>query len=544
MLTYIVEMKLNGSTWTDVSDDVILPLYCSSGMVDNSPTTRVADVGRCTFSLRNGQNNTAGLLGYYSPGHANCRAGFEAGTQIRVRFNRDGNISTKWYGRIAPDGIVVDWNVHGERRTTVTAYDWMYQATMHRLYLPEYTTNKRADEVIPLIIANMPIAPANTSYSIGQDTFPFVFDTVRYNTTAMAEFQKLAVSEFGYIYLRHGGGYDETLVFEDRLYRNNVTATTIVPIAKSMLDFFVNEDGDYFVNEDGDKFLVSESRNISLDNSMIEFEYDYGGNLANRVEIVTYPRKVDTSPVILFALRSRMKLDPGESVAAYRVTYRDPDGGARKVAGKDMVSPVADTDYWMDSVRDSDSKDLTADLALSVTYGTEGAEYSLENTGATAGYVYFQARGYGIYAYDPVSKIYEDTASIAKHGTHELRIDLSYQNDPRNSELFGQIILAHLSTPIQSGRTTTYLTSSDDLAMLFTKMDIGGKIAVAEDQTAVDSDYFINGWEFTVLEEGLSPIYGNLVKYTISTKRASDDTYLFAKWDTLGGWDTEYGWDL
>lgn len=545
MLNTHIEATFDGTTWTDITNDVLAPIYFSSGMTGNSVTDRVADVGRCTFQLNNSITNSAHLAGYYSPGHANCRQGFASGLIIRVRIVYQGIYNTKWYGRIAPDGISVDPNTYGPRRTSVIAYDWMYQATAHTLYLTEYTTNKRMDEIIPLVVANMPIAPLSTSYAVGQDTFPSVFDTVRYNTTAMAEFQKVALSELGYIYLNHNSTSDEILVSEDRLFRNNVTSSTLVPIESALLETLINENGEELVNEDGEALLISEVRNISLDNAMVGIEVTHGANLANRIEVITYPKKIDSAATtVLFTLQSRIKIEAGATISGYRVVYRDPTGGAQKVAGKDMVTPVANTDYWMDSVSGSDAKDLTANLAITVTYGTEGAEYSFTNNGASTGYIYLQARGKGIYIYDPVSKIYQDTTSINQHGTHSLSVDLKYQNDPRMAEVSGQLLLSHHANPRSTAKSATFYTSNEDLATVFNKIDVGSKITIKESQTGINGDYFVNGWEAEVVAGGRNETTGNLIQYRLFLKRSAEDTYFFAKWDTLGTWDSKYGWDL
>jgi len=100
-----VEMKLDGINWTDVSEDVIAPIAFNGGILDNSPLSRVAGTGKCTFSLNNSISNSGGLAGYYSPGHANCRSGFAAGLQVRIRITYDNATYKKFQGKIPPQGI-------------------------------------------------------------------------------------------------------------------------------------------------------------------------------------------------------------------------------------------------------------------------------------------------------------------------------------------------------------------------------------------------------------------------------------------------------
>lgn len=539
-----IEAKLDGSNWTDISADVIAPVTCSSGIFGNAPTDRVASIGQCTFQLKNSAANSAGLNGYYTPGHTNCRTGFDVGLLIRVTFTFDYNTVTKWYGRIAPDGIIVDPWDKSSRRTTVTAYDWMYQAEAHTLYLPSYTTNKRMDEVLPLIVANMPIAPLANSYATGQDTFSSVFDTVRYNTTAMAEMNKLAMSEPGFIYLRHDDTSDETLVSEDRYYRNEITTISTIPSPSSSCGHILQESGDALLQEGGDYLLLSELETITLENKMVGLEYSYGANLYNRIEVATNPKKVDAAATtVLWTLQKRIEIAAGETLTGIRSVYRDPTGGAKKVAGINMVTPVKDTDYWMDSVENSDAKDLSDDLTVTVTYGTEGAEYTLVNGGASTGYVYLQARGKGVYIYDVVNRIYEDSTSINKHGTLTLNLDMKYQDDPVVSDGYGNVYLNTYKNPTACARTVTFLTSSDELRSVFLIGDCGKKITVTESQTGIDENYFINGWEFEIMDKSYNTGNGSLVRYTYYLKKETEDVYLFAEWDTHE-WDSEYYWAI
>lgn len=508
-LTCKVEAKLNGTDWTDISADVIAPITCTSGIFSNSPTDRVASVGRCTFQLKNSIANSAGLNGYYSPGHANCRSGFGVGLIIRVTFTYDGDTTTKWYGMIAPDGIAVEPHSKGTRRTSVTAYDWMNQAEVHTLYLPSYTTNKKINEIMALIVDNMPIAPLAESYSTGQDTFPSVFDTVRYNTTAMAEMQKLVMSELGFVYLTHNAVSDETLVSEDRYKRNKVTTVA-----------------------------------ADADNTMVGLTYSYGANLYNRIEIGTTPKKVDAAATtVLWTLQKRIAISAGATITGVTGIYRDPTGGSKKVAGINMVAPVKDTDYWMDSVDGSDSKDLSTDLTVTPTYGTEGVEYELVNGGASTGYVYLQARGKGVYIYDVVNRIYEDSTSITKHGTHTLTLDMKYQDNPVVADAYGSISLNNYKNPLVCANDVTFLTSNDTLRELFIAGDCGVKIGIKEDQTGINGNYFINGWEFEVIPDAYNSGSGALVMFKYYLKRETEDTYLYAEWDTHN-WDSEYYWGI
>src|SRR3990167_726312 len=84
----IVEMQFSGSTgaWTDITGDVLSGpgITVSYGIHGVGPADRVADTGTMNFFLNNAQDNSAKLIGYYSPGHNNSRSGFTSGVGARM----------------------------------------------------------------------------------------------------------------------------------------------------------------------------------------------------------------------------------------------------------------------------------------------------------------------------------------------------------------------------------------------------------------------------------------------------------------------------
>ena len=89
----IVEMYLSAA-WTDVSADVILSRTASYGIQGGGPNDRTAPTGTFKATLNNSDSNSAGLSGYYSPGHVNCRTGFDMNVPIRWRIPTSGSGST------------------------------------------------------------------------------------------------------------------------------------------------------------------------------------------------------------------------------------------------------------------------------------------------------------------------------------------------------------------------------------------------------------------------------------------------------------------
>ena len=88
--------------WTNVSEDVrtVSPIKAFRGTRGNGPKNRVGDTGRMSLILDNSEANSAGLLGYYSPDHANLRSGFGKGTLVRWILTYGGTDYYKFRGKM------------------------------------------------------------------------------------------------------------------------------------------------------------------------------------------------------------------------------------------------------------------------------------------------------------------------------------------------------------------------------------------------------------------------------------------------------------
>lgn len=524
--TIAYEMQFAGTAgaWSDITDDVVstLGVQASYGIQDNGPLDRIASTGECTFSLDNSAQNSAGSAGYYSPDGPHVRSGFQTGIPFRTRITYNGETYTKFYGRIVPSGIQVESGQLGTRRTHVTVCDYMEQTAVHDLYLPDFTTSKKINEVVPLIVANMPIAPKSTDYNTGQDTFNTVFDTVRSKTTAMSEMTKLALSELGYIYNKFDATNDECLTVEGRYTRNDATILTQLPVGIAGYEYLLHETGGFVLVGTGEKLIldnVSGSVDADFDNTFTEMQTSNGKYIYNRIKAVAYPRKTDTSATVLATLQKPIQVGGSETVDNLFIRYRDPLGGVQNVSGRDMVTPAGTVDYLLNAAEDGTGTDYTANLTVTADYGTEGVEYTLENAGP-AGYVtLLQARGKGIYIYDPVELLDQDTASEAIHGTRSLDLDMKYQDSPLTAASFAAVLKGQYKDPRTIVDKVTFYANRDEKHMVaFLVCEPGSKIHLTEPIAGIDHDYFINGVEYDILPNGV-------IRYSWYVKPASEDSY-------------------
>lgn len=534
-----IEAKFDGTNWTDISSDIVGGFEGDYGLFGNTPFDRVGSPGTLKFALDNSQYNSAGLLGYYSPGHANCRSGFTGGLEVRVTFTLDGRKKTKWTGRVlVEDGIEIIPGKYGEKKTVVTAKDWMEQAASEEINGIAYATDKTIMQGVALLLAEMTIQPhGTTDYRTGDSTFNTLFDTTRQSTTAMAEFGKMAQSEQGYIYLTRNG-----LRVEGRNTRNSEkTDLDEYPKSRDLLDTLINESDETIVNEAGDIIVISEATEAIFSDTQIKLSISTGKNFYNNARFRAYPREVDAAATtILYSLKSPMFLEAGAS-AVITGSYSDPSSKATRVSGIEMVTPVATTHYQMYANSDGTGTDLTANLTVTPSFGTGGFKHTVENTGATDGYITkFEAVGKGVYIYDPVEYYVEDADSITANGkTNCLVVDMKYQDDPIVSNRWADIaILQHKTIRTNAEEMTMVANKSAEYLSAFLYLEPGDRVRVAETVSGVYSDYYIHKVAFSVG-------YGGIVTFTWLLRQSALDVFKFTEWDGEGTWDDLiYGWDF
>lgn len=501
--SWALEIQFSPGVWSDVTNDVVVSdiVRAEYGITDNGPLDRVARTGRLQFSLDNSTNNSVGLAGYYSPGHTNARVGFATGIPVRVRFTFDSMTRTKFYGRIAKDGIQPTTGIYGERRTKVTALDWMNQASTYKMILPAYTTNKTIDQIVPLIIGNMPLAPLSTNYQAGADIFPSVFDTVGEKTTAMSEFQKLAQSEWSYIYIDHDVDNDEILNVEGRESRSSAGTTyTSIPMGEEDSGYLLKADGGYLLQENGSKIVLNMSEDADFfADTASQMDVSYGKHLANYVTVKSYPRRYDTSATILYSIQNGISIGTSET-RNITANFRDPENKAVRVAALNVIAPVATTDYMFGTSPAGTDNTLATALTLGTyAFGANAGSYSFTNNGTVNGYLWLQTRGYGVYLYDPIETVYQDTTSQAKRGLQTLDISMPYQDDVITANLIGQFTAADLRDPRYEVDKYTFWACRDAKHLFaFISLEIGERIRISETQTGFARDRHIDGIQFEI----------------------------------------------
>jgi hypothetical protein len=458
---HLFEMEFSGAGagWTDVTEDVLITpqVGLDYGITGAGPQDLVASTGRLSFALDNSEDNTAELLGYYSPDNAaTCRPGFKRGIAVRYSYRKpfETDYYRKFVGRLmAADPVPGQYR---ERRTNCDAYDWINEAASFRATVAAQLA-KRGDQILTTLLAAMARQPTSTTFDVGDSTFAYALDSSQTeNAPILTEIQRICLSEYSRCYIRGGMNAGGNLRWEKRTAR--LTPTTVASFYGTMQE------------------IVPKA------------------NIKNRAKVTAHPRTVDAAATtVLFAKPSQGNpiITVGQTI---RITgrYTDPANRATRVGGTDMVAPAATTDYLFNAAADGSGADLTASLTVVATYGANQVDYSLTNTGGTNGFVTkLQARGRGIYDYTPIDAMKLDQPSIDLFGESLAQVDMPYQSDLSVSQAVADFLVAAWLTPGATEATMRCVPRSDAEMDILMALEPGSAVAVSETVTGLNSVFFV-----------------------------------------------------
>lgn len=491
VLMYLVGDKVEGlyasfidypePTWTPLLDvQQATPVTIQRGNDGTSQRDRVAQTGSMSFELNNAENNDAELLGYYSPRNVNHPAGWKEGIEVRCRVLYDASYYTLFRGSI--DAIVPQSGMYKGRKVRVSCVDWMNEAAKARVKGLGIQIDKTSSEVFAALLTNIERQPADVDNDSGIDTYPFALDNALVaEVSVMSEFQSLALSEMGRVYVAADG----TLVFEGRHVRPNAS------LALTLTD----EDIESLGTSTGLEAIINYS------------------------EVSAHPRRVDAANAVLFSLNGSPKLAAG---APYTVTglFRDPNSRASRVGGMSMVTPEAGTDFVFNTQADGTGDDITDQLEGNVvaTFFSNSVEFVITNPGPSDGYLTtLQCRGIGIYSYEPVVAKGQSQDSKDLYGESGFTLDMPYQDDIRIAKDAADFVVQQskaLYTPI---RAVTFVGNREDQLMLAAlQREISDKVKVeetvigtetfvppGETEPITPTSFFINAVRLTIQEHGI-----------------------------------------
>lgn len=478
--TYALEMYLS-SVWTDVTADVrTMPITLSRGIDGSAITDRVAKVGTLTFALDNSIGNSGGKLGYYSPDNANVRAGFAIGTLIRLKITYSGTTYYKFYGKISD--ITPIPGQYKERYVAVQAVDYMNELLVHNMNKVAVQTNKRGEELLAAIVANLPTAPVATSYATGPDMFAYALHDIQdERSSGMNAVQRVDQSGLSYTFVRTSTVYAEILTWQSRHTRLSLSSSAT--FSDTMTGLIVNRKA---------------------------------SDIYNTIKATGYPVNLGASIEVLWTSRREISIEAGTTITL-DARFTDPSGAGRRVAliPGTQVTPVANTDYRMSATSGGTGSDLNGSLGITVTWGGNTASSALINNASVTGYInLLQLRGKIIRLYDPAEIVSTDAASKSSYGDRTLAYALPYQDNVNVISAFSSELLPRLKSPFSAVDELEFIANSNATLMAAAMTcDVGYMITFSETVTGFSSaNYFVNSYELKLEPGKITCKLGNLEK--------------------------------
>lgn len=487
-----------GGDWLDISEYVIENIDADWGILNNSPTDRIGYVGGMTLYL----NNNSGI---FTPNTVSTLSGWDRGIEIRLVLTYENIPYVRFKGKIKRIGL--PYKVDNISVVPVNVVDWFDEAINKKFYLEGVQSDVTTAEAVQAVLDAMDNPPDATDIEEGDDILDAVFTTADNKSTAYSELSKLALSEFSYIYLRKDRTYGETLKVEKRQSRVDRDLSAI-PTTKTNASLFKLQNGSYLKLQNDALLLLNKSTTVTFDN-MHQMDTEYGENLINQLTVRNNPLDVDTSYQTLFSLDTPIEIGAGQTLPDMRISYKDPTGGGRRISGYDMQTPVITTDYQMYTGYTNSGGtgvDLSSYLTFTVEFGAGGAVIrNLTNTSSRNGFITkLNLRGLGVYNYNPIEVLVEDSASQSSYGIAPFTIDNHYQSNLNISRSIATVTLQkNKDNNFVARKIRAKANISADVLLSFLTLDVGDLIHIIQNQHQIDDDYFIHSVKFTVLQGGV-----------------------------------------
>lgn len=204
-------------------------------------------------------------------------------------------------------------------------------------------------------------------------------------------------------------------------------------------------------------------------------------SVRNYVRCTSYPAALE-SVADLWTLRDAdVQLKAGESLDIWAI-YQDAN--AQRCPAKNVVTPVATTDYTADTVSGGGGVDMTASMSVTAAIYSNWAKLTVTNTHAsTALYItLLKLRGQAV-TLQPTTVISEDSASQAIYSKRKLELELPWQQSVTTANNLCLSLRGFYSAP-HKDLTFTMEQRLPDMLLY----DIGDRISITSDLYDIDED--------------------------------------------------------
>ncbi|MCA0457858.1 MAG: hypothetical protein LCI00_28085 [Chloroflexi bacterium] len=278
-----------------------------------------------------------------------------------------------------------------------------------------------------------------------------------------------------------------------------------IPAATAVRQMAESERGRFYTDRYGQFIFLNRHHTLLTNTSLAAFsddmdglEYNYGGEVANQVEVTLLPRSIGTPATVLWRLDNPQLIHPGET-GTRRVVAPFRDTVGRPVGALSLVTPTANIDFQGNALANGTGANRTALLNVVVMELTASAAVlEIRNTGSLPVYLLAgaQLRGTPLLTGDPALVVQSDYASINTYGLRALSLNTpSLSTIEEAAELAGYE-LARRHTP-RGILTSISLSSTAHLDQILDR-SLFDRITVHDTQTNHTADYFIIAEEHTV----------------------------------------------
>lgn len=474
MAVYPTSVKIYtylGSSWTDLTSDVIGAISVRRGISGVTPVDRIASTGVLKFTLKNTTH-------HYTPFLSGSLSGWTYGVLVKLVVTYSGTSYIKFYGVV--DNITLVSNPTGYFVANVTCVDWINYAAstiLTRTALFSGTAEECLNELMGELSG--PMAGITLDADSGGVTYPVFFSEVKEKTTVYSEIARLVESSLGYFYQANDPTLGWKLVYEGPTHRTSLDTVE-----------------------------------ATLDNTMLDVVVKFGETLVNRVNILTYKITYDTgSSIVLYEATSTVASSPvvitAGSTGTIKINFKDPNERG-DVVGSAMDAHSTGTDSVFHYVGGGSAFGY---FTASAVYGVADATYTFTNTGASTIYlVYLRAKGLGVYRSSAVTSSVSNAASIASYGYREISLDQKYAPDSSGALSAGGTWLSLYRSPHNLVTQVMYsANTSDALYQMFMQMDIGSLIRVVEGNMHLDVKGYIHQETFDLFPGGFAKVQYDLL---------------------------------
>ena len=208
---------------------------------------------------------------------------------------------------------------------------------------------------------------------------------------------------------------------------------------------FVGADGKFnFISRNT---LIAQSISMTLDQSQVGNEPRVSKPWAvvkNIIRVQAHPRTLAALAEI-WRLRDTPSVAAGASLTIW-AEFQDVNLSPAPATG--VVSPVATTDFTMNTASDGSGSDLTASWTVTATIFSGSAKLVITNNSASTGYItLLKVRGQAIAELNTTAYIVEDTDSQTDYGVHELVLNLPFQQSTTFAKNLGDFLSPIFADP-------------------------------------------------------------------------------------------------